>query len=453
MIRLLTCPAQCLRPLVILALGALALTVSGARAADDDILTVTITQGVESALPVAVVPFDAGGAVEARAIATTLQAVIASDLNGSGRVAVPPVATYPQAPADFVSVDFPAWQSADVPSLVIGRVVPSSPGVYNVEFRLVDVYGATQLLGFRVPTGADGVRRTGHQIADIVYEALTGEPGVFSTRIAYVSLERAANGGRVYRLNIADSDGANPSTLLESREPVLSPAWSPDGLRIAYASLEGSRATLFLQDIRSGQRRAISSGAGMHSAPAFSADGRRIALTISKDGNPDIYVHTLDTGRTVRVTDDPAIDTEPAFSPDGRTIAFTSDRGGSPQIYTVPADGGRAARLTFDMGSYNARPRYAPDGKTMAVVTRGANRGFAIGLIDLERRLLTTLTGGGGLDESPSFAPNGRLVMYSTRRGGGTELAVVSIDGRVKKRLSLGASEVREPAWGPLPRR
>lgn len=421
--------------------------------AAEDILTVTITRGVESALPVAVAPFGAPpDNAGARLIVETLRDVVAADLNGSGRVRVPPVDGYPQSPDDFVSVDFPAWQSADVQSLVIGRVVPSSASAYSVEFRLVDVYGATQVLGYRVPTQPDVARRTAHQIADIVYEALTGEPGVFATRIAYVSVDRARDGGRLYRLNIADSDGANPSALLTSREPVLSPAWSPDGRRIAYASLEGSRATLFLQDLRSGQRRAVSSGSGMHSAPAFSEDGQQIALTISKDGNPDIYVHSLKTGRTRRLTTSPAIDTEPTFAPDGETIAFTSDRGGTPQIYTVPSGGGRPERLTFDMGPYNARPRYAPDGRSLALVTRGANAGFAIGLVDLERGLLTTLTGG-GLDESPSFAPNGRLIMYSTRRGSGSELAVVSVDGKVRQRLTLGASEVREPAWGPLPRR
>lgn len=422
--------------------------------AADDILTVTITQGVESALPMAVTEFVAPtGDAAGKQLARTLREVIVGDLDRSGRLRVVRKSAYPQQPADFLGVDFPAWQGTDAQSLLIGRLTPSSVGSYNVEFRLVDIYGASQELGFRVPTSGQAARMTGHQIADIVYERLTGEPGVFATRIAYVAVERASDGGRLYRLNVADSDGADPQTLLESSEPVLSPAWSPDGRKIAYTSLEGSRATLFLQDIRSGQRTAVSSGEGMHSAPAFSPDGSQIALTISRDGNPDIYVFTLASGQIKRITTNPAIDTEAAFSPDGRTLAFTSDRGGAPQIYTVDLQAPSPRRLTFEMGPYNARPRYSPDGASMVVVTQGLNgKGFRIAMIDLQRDFMNVLSDG-PLDESPTIAANGQLIMYSTRAANGSELAVVSSDGRVKQRLRLSAGDVREPAWGPLPAR
>lgn len=419
-----------------------------------DILTVTITQGVESAVPVAVARFVAPtGDPNAEAISRTLQEVISGDLNRSGRLSVVDRNTYPQQPGDFLSVDFPAWQGTDAQSLVIGKLEKTTGTDYSIEFRLVDIYGASQELGYRVPTSSAMARVTAHQIADLVYQKLTGEPGVFSTRIAYVAVERTADGGRIYRLNVADSDGADPQTLLESREPVLSPAWSPDGRKLAYTSLEGSRATLFLQDIRSGQRNAISSGEGMHSAPAFSPDGKQVALTISRDGNPDIYVYSMATQQMTRITRDAAIDTEPAFSPDGRTLAFTSDRGGAPQIYTVDLRSPQPRRLTFEMGGYNARPRYAPDGKSLAVVTQGTSgKGFRIGIIDLERGFMNVLSDG-PLDESPTFAANGQMLMYTTRTGRGSELAVVSNDGRVKQRLRLSAAEVREPAWGPLPTR
>lgn len=417
-----------------------------------DILTVTITQGVESALPVAVPRFvPPAGDAAGEALSRTLQEVISGDLNRSGRLRVVDRSGYPQQPADFLSVDFPAWQATDAQSLLLGRLERTTGTDYSVEFRLVDIYGASQELGFRVPTSSATARVTAHQIADLVYQKLTGEPGVFSTRVAYVAVERSADDGRVYRLNVADSDGADPQTLLESREPVLSPAWSPDGRKLAYASLEGSRATLFLQDIRTGQRTAVSSGEGMHSAPAFSPDGQQIALTISRDGNPDIYLYSLATQQMTRITRDAAIDTEPAFSPDGRTLAFTSDRGGAPQIYVVDLRSPQPRRLTFEMGPYNARPRYSPDGKSLAVVTQGASgKGFRIGVIDLERGFINVLSDG-PLDESPTFAANGQLLMYTTRTARGSELAVISSDGRVKQRLRLAAAEVREPAWGPLP--
>ena len=418
-------------------------------AADDDILTVRITQGIESAPPIAVVRFvpDLNDATGAK-IVETLQEVIAGDLGRSGRLRVADPSAYPERPADFVSVNFEKWQASEAQHLVIGRLVSSSGGVTNVEIRLVDVFGASQVLGYRIPTSLKSARITGHQIADLVYRKLTNEAGVFATRVAYVAVEKDPKGQKLYRLKVADSDGYNAQTLLESREPVLSPAWSPDGRSLAYASLEGSRATLFVQDLRSGQRTAVSSGAGLHSAPAFSPDGSRLALTISKDGNPDIYLYSMKSKRLSRLTRHPAIDTEPTFSPDGLTIAFTSDRGGGPQIYTMNLANPKPRRLSFDMGSYNARPRYAPDGKSMAVVTRGAS-GFHVGIIDLERRFIRIVSDG-GLDESPSFAPNGYLIMYATRVPRGTELAVVSIDGKVKQRLGIRSGEVREPAWGPL---
>lgn len=429
----------------LLAFSVLALVAGAAVAQSRDLLEIRITQGVEGALPIAIVPFDwqADGSPP-----ENVSAVVASDLRRSGRFAPMPVADLPARPAVFSDVNFKDWRLLGIDNLVIGQVKQIDAENYAVEFRVVDVVTAKQLAGFRIPTNADNLRLTAHHVSDLIFETLLKTKGAFATRIAYITVEKLGAKRSRYQLQIADSDGYNARTILESPEPLLSPAWSPRGNRIAYVSFEERNSAIYVQDIRTGKREKVAFGRGINSAPAFSPDGRRLAMTRSADGNPDIYVMDLDTRKTRRLTTHPAIDTEARWKPDGRHLVFTSDRGGGPQIYEIALEGGQPRRLTFNMGNYNARASLSPDGKTMAVVN-GGDKGYRIALLDLEKDRFDILTDA-RLDESPSFAPNGAMIIYATMGAKGTELAAVSADGRVKQRLALQKGEVREPAWGPL---
>lgn len=429
----------------LLASLALALIAGPAQAQSRDLLEIRITQGVEGALPIAIVPFDwLGDASPPENVST----VVASDLRRSGRFAPLPPADLPARPAAFSDVNFKDWRLLGVDNLVIGQVKQTAPDNYAVEFRVIDVVTAKQLAGFRIPTTGENLRLTAHHVSDLIYEAILKMKGAFATRIAYITVEKTGGKRSRYQLQIADSDGYNARTILESPEPLLSPAWSPNGNRIAYVSFEDRNSAIYVQDIRTGKREKVAFGRGINSAPSFSPDGRRLAMTRSADGNPDIYVMDLDTRKTRRLTTHPAIDTEARWKPDGRHLVFTSDRGGGPQIYEIAVDGGQPRRLTFNMGNYNARASLSPDGKTMAVVN-GGDKGYRIALVDLEKDRFDVLTNA-RLDESPSFAPNGAMIIYATMGSAGTELAAVSADGRVKQRLALQKGEVREPAWGPL---
>lgn len=429
----------------LLALSALALVAGVAQAQSRDLLEIRITQGVEGALPIAIVPFDWQGDGSPPENVST---VVASDLRRSGRFAPLPAADLPARPAAFSDVNFKDWRLLGVDNLVIGQVKQIAPDNYAVEFRVIDVVTAKQLAGFRIPTTGENLRLTAHHVSDLIYEAILKMKGAFATRIAYITVEKLGGKRSRYQLQIADSDGYNARTILESPEPLLSPAWSPNGNRIAYVSFEDRNSAIYVQDIRTGKREKVAFGRGINSAPSFSPDGRRLAMTRSADGNPDIYVMDLDTRKTRRLTTHPAIDTEARWKPDGRHLVFTSDRGGGPQIYEIAVDGGQPRRLTFNMGNYNARASLSPDGKTMAVVN-GGDKGYRIALVDLEKDRFDVLTDA-RLDESPSFAPNGAMIIYATMGSKGTELAAVSADGRVKQRLALQKGEVREPAWGPL---
>jgi TolB protein len=327
-------------------------------------------------------------------------------------------------------------------------VRPVEAGRYLVQFQLIDILGGKVLLGERYQVGGEGsLRRLAHQIADIIFEKLTGQRGAFSTRIAYVTVNRDVGNRFPYVLNVADSDGYSPQPIVRSPEPILSPAWSPDARKLAYVSLEGRRSQVYVQDVATGTRERVSASPGINSAPAWSPDGQYLAMTLSKDGNPEIYLLSLATGALQRITNNPAIDTEAAWAPDGRSIVFTSDRGGSPQIYRASPGGGPAERLTFE-GSYNARASFSPSGRVLAVVHRAAGR-FRIAALDLTTGALRVLTEG-ALDESPSVAPNGSMVIYATRSGGRGVLAAVSMDGQVHQRLVATEGEVREPAWSPF---
>jgi TolB protein len=314
---------------------------------------------------------------------------------------------------------------------------------------LFDVFTREQLVGYRMPASSDTMRRVAHRAADMIYEKLTGVPGVFGTKVAYVTAE-GQGAGRLYTLVVADADGENEFTIMESRDPIMSPAWSADSRRLAYVSFEGNVSTIFVQTLRTGNRIKVSSKAGINGAPAFSPDGRQLVLTLGGlDGNLDINVLDLASREVSRLTTHRAIDTEGTWSPDGRSIYFTSDRGGGPQIYKIGVDGGTPERVTFE-GSYNARPRLSPDGSKLALVH--LDRGnYRIGVLDLKSKEFLILSNG-SQDESPSFAPNSDTLIYATREGRNGVLEMVSADGLIRQRLASGQGDVREPVWSPFPR-
>ena len=408
-------------------------------------LTIEITQGLEGALPIAVVPFAWRGDAD-QPPPHAVGEVVAGDLERSGRFKPLPVSDMLARPSRGDEVDFRDWRALNVDNLVIGEVSPNGPGGYLVKFYLYDVFRGEQITGYSMPTTAQDLRATAHHIADIIYETLTGQPGAFATRIAYVTSVRDGGGNERIELRIADADGYNPQTIVSSEEPIMSPAWSPDGQRIAYVSFENAQPSIWIQEVFTGQREKVTSFKGINGAPAWSPDGRYLALTLSKDGNPDVFILDI-VRRSLRpLTRHWAIDTEPAWSPDGQSLVFTSDRGGSPQIYRVPVSGGDPTRVTFD-GAYNARASFSPDGRLMAMVTRVDGQ-YRIATLDTKTREFRIMSTG-RLDESPSFAPNGSMLIYATRVNGKGMLAAVSTDGRVQQRLRLQTGDVREPVWSP----
>ncbi|NCA70969.1 MAG: Tol-Pal system beta propeller repeat protein TolB [Sphingobacteriia bacterium] len=405
-------------------------------------LNIEVTGGVEAAQPIAVIPF---GVSEGLIPGEDVAAIISADLARTGRFKPLPTRDMLTMPSSHDEVDLRDWRLLGMNNLVIGRVETEGTG-YRVSFTLYDVFRGDQLVGSSLVSTRLALRNTAHRIADILYEKLTGQRGVAATRIAYVTAS-GQDESQILTLRVADADGYNAQTILSSGEPIMSPAWSVDGRRIAYVSLENKRAAIYIQELASGRRELVASYPGINGSPAFSPDGQRLAMTLSKDGNPEIYVLNLLSRELTRLTDHFAIDTEPAWSPDGRSIIFTSDRGGSPQIYRMAASGGPAVRISMQ-GDYNARASYAPDGRSITLVTRVGGR-FRIALIDPERGTMRLLSNG-SLDESPSFAPNGSMVIYATAHGGRGVLAVSSIDGGGNQRLSQDAEEVREPTWSPF---
>jgi TolB protein len=406
-------------------------------------LTIDITGGAEGAQPIAIVPFGTSEGVTPR---VDVAAVIAADLARSGLFKPMPTRDMVATPHTADQVDLHDWRMLGMDNLVVGQVKPGSSGGFEVSFVLFDVFRGQQLESMTFSSTAAELRFTAHRIADKIYQRLTGTPGVFSTRIAYVSSEPDFNGGTRVALRVADADGYNPQTIVASKEPIMSPAWAPDGRSIAYVSFENGNPSIYIQELSSGQRDRVAAYPGMNSAPAFSPDGRQLAMTLSKSGNPDIWVMDLNTRGLRQLTDSQAIDTEAAWSPDGSRIVFTSDRGGSPQIYRMPASGGTAQRVTFQ-GNYNARSSYSPDGRSLVMVSREGGQ-FRIALLTLASGAARQLSNG-PLDESPSFAPNGSMVIYASQSNGRGVLAAVSIDGKVRERLSQDTGDVREPAWGP----
>jgi TolB protein len=408
-------------------------------------LTIEITQGAEGALPIAVVPFGWRGD-PAGPPPQEVAEIIAADLGRSGRFKPLPTKEMLARPTSGDEVDFRDWRALNVENLVIGEVSPNGPGGFIVKFYLYDVFRGEQVTGYSIPTTASDLRATAHGIADIIYETLTGQPGAFATRIAYVTSERNAQGEDQVELRIADTDGYNTQAIVSSKDPIMSPAWSPDGRRLAYVSFEKAQPSVWVQEVFTGKREKIASFKGINGAPAWSPDGRFLALTLSKDGNPDIFVMDMARRSLRPITRHWSIDTEPSWAPDGKSLVFTSDRGGSPQIYQVSVNGGEPKRVSFE-GKYNARASFSPDGKILTMVTRVDGQ-YRIATLDLETRDFRVMSTG-RLDESPSFAPNGSMIIYAARANGKGVLAAVSTDGRVQQRLRIQEGDVREPVWSP----
>lgn len=340
-------------------------------------------------------------------------------------------------------IAYEEWRIRGADYVAYGTVTQTAQGQYEVKYRLADTINKTQLDGVAFDGSDRELRRIAHQIADRIYEKITGIPGVFATRIAYVLKQ-----GNTYELQIADADGQNPQIALRSREPIISPAWSPDGTRLAYVSFESGKPVVYVHELATSKRVPVANFKGNNSAPAWSPDGQTLAVVLTRDGLSQIYlINAADGSNLRRLTRSPLIDTEPVFSPDGQSIFFTSDRSGSPQIYQIPVTGGEARRVTFN-GSYNITPRISPDGQNLLVVTRRDGQ-FRIGLIDLATGNETLLTQGPD-DQSPSFAPNGKQVLYAAKQGGRNMLAGVSSDGRMRQTLSVLNGEIREPTWGPF---
>ena len=427
----------------LIALAVLAVPALGSA----QILDIEVT-GVAQPTPVAVVPFGWEG--EAPDMPLDVAQVITDDLLRSGRFAPIDEAKMLQKPTDGADVDFQDWSFVGVEAVVVGKVTQTGANAYTLQFQLFDVFGQRQLVGYRMPASRGTMRGAAHRAADMIYEKLTGIKGVFGTKVAYVTAKQQGQ-GRQYALIVSDQDGFNEHTIMESKDPIMSPAWSPDSRQLAYVSFEGNKSSIFVQTLRSGNRFKVSSKPGINGAPSFSPDGRKLVVTLGGvDGNLDIHVLDINSRQTTRLTTHRAIDTEGTWSPDGRYIYFTSDRSGGPQVYRIRATGGTPERVTFE-GSYNARPRLSPDGKRMAVVHNDRGN-FRIAVMDLERKDLLVLSTG-RQDESPSFAPNSDSLIYATRQGRNGVLETVSADGLIRQKMaSRAGGDVREPVWSPFPR-
>src|SRR6185437_5421676 len=412
-------------------------------------LQVTITKGVSNPIPIAVVPFGQGpGAASDGGF--DVASVVQHDLDGSGRFRLMPREQMHAQPTLASQVQSADWRAAGDDYVLVGRVSAAAAGGYDVDCDLINTTTGQTIGSQRFVAGTASLRNAAHRVADFVYQSILGVRGAFATRIAYVAVTGEPP-IRHYQLLVADADGYNPRVILESGEPIMSPAWSADGKWITYVSFESRLPAVYVQQLDSGMRRLVSARAGTNNAPAFSPDGRKLALTLSgSGGNLDIWLLDLATQQLKRLTDDPAADTEAAWSPDGASIYFTSDRAGGPQIYKLDvANPSRVQRITFD-SSYDARPAISPDGKHLAFIALEGHD-YRIAVKDLASGNVTVLSHG-HLDQSPSFAPNGQSIIYAGRDGDNDTLQTVSVDGLVTQRLSGGPGQVREPAWGPFAR-
>lgn len=405
-------------------------------------LAIEITEGVDNPTRIAVPPMNPDGFI----LKEDISAIVSADLDRSGLFQAMSRVNMLSFPKRANEVYYRDWSVPGMEYLVVGEVLRDSGGAYKVVFSLLQVHGE-RLLFTQVVRGEEHeIRDIAHYISDQVYEAITGVRGAFSTRIAYVTATQLGSEMN-YRLMIADADGARERLMLESREPIMSPSWSPDAKELVYVSFETGRPAIYRQRLIDAHRERVTNFRGLNGAPVWSPDGKRLALVLSKDGNPEIYLYSFATGAFVRVTQHFAIDTEPTWTPDGRSLLFTSDRGGSPQIYRLMLDSGTIERVTYQ-GRYNARPRLAPDGRTLVLVHRdnGQYHIAAKDLITGDFRILSETR----LDESPTVSPNGAMVIYAAKQGNKGVLAAVSIDAGVRFLLPSRQGDVREPAWAPF---
>ena len=424
-----------LLPALVTAFTVALLAASPARAQ----LQIEIIGGAGTAIPIAIVPFESENSYP-----LGITGVVGADLQRSGLFRLVDYAGINPRPVRTEEVRVADWRAKGADAVVVGTMRAQGDGRVEVRFTLVDAVKGVELAAMSYTVTPAQFRATAHKIADVIYEKLTGDAGIFSTRIAYISKQ-----GTRYQLNVAEADGFNPQTVVTSNEPLLSPAWSPDGTRLAYVSFENKKPVVYTQSLSTGQRQQVANFRGSNSAPAWSPDGRKLAVTLTKDGGSQIFLINADGSGVQRLLSSPGIDTEANFTPDGKALLFTSDRGGTPQIYRLTLGGGAVERLTFE-GSYNVSARATPDGKGFVFVRRDGNR-FQLAIQDYATRQVQVLTAG-PQDESPSISPNSRLILYAAEQGGRGILAAVSSDGRVKQRLVAPATDVREPAWGPLPR-
>lgn len=387
---------------------------------------------------VVAVPNFGGDESLGREIATTVR----NDLNRSGLFRI--IDTESQVAEENSAVDFNIWRTRGADALATATATRPS-GQIEVRVRVADIIKRGTLGSTVVSAPGNNARLAGHKVADFIYQKLTGQPGYFSSRIAYV-LKQGNGPSAQYQLMVADADGQNSVPVFKYNQPIISPTWSPDGSKLAYVSFEKNKPVIFEQTLKTGARRAVASFRGSNSAPAWSPDGSRLVVALSREGGTQLYSINLATLQSNRLTNTSGIDTEPAFSADGQWLYFTSDRGGSPQIYRMPANGGNAQRISFD-GNYNVTARPSPDGRTLALITR-RDGGFRVATLDLATRQVTVLTDS-QRDESPTFAPNGQMILYATILGGHGVLAAVSTDGQIRQKLSAVNGDAREPAWGP----
>ena len=399
-------------------------------------LTIEISGGGAQQIPIAIVPFGGKNNQE------NLSSIIGADLRRSGLFRVLETGGVASQPTDISQIKYAEWAALQAQAMAVGTVESLPGNRLKVSFKLADVLKQTQLAGMEYNITPNQLRLTAHKIADVIYQKLTGEAPMFASRIAYITKAK----GR-YALQVADADGENPQTVVSSNEPIISPAWSPDGTKLAYVSFEKKKPIVFVQSLMTGQRLTLANFKGNNSAPAWSPDGSKLAIVLTYGANSQVYTINSDGTGLKLVTKSNSIDTEPNWSPDGKWVYFSSDRGGRPQIYKVSSIGGEPQRVTFD-GAFNLSPRFSPDGKSLAMIRNDGGK-FRVALQDIASGQVQVLSDG-PQDESPSFAPNGRVILYATRIGGKGALAAVSSDGRVKQRLSETGGDIREPAWGPL---
>lgn len=410
-------------------------------------LSMELTRGVSGAIPIAIVPFQAS-----KDLSENVSNVIINDLKNSGRFKIYEKSKLSQFPHEAKEISPSYFRRLGSDHVVIGKVLPQGAGHYQVNFQLINLFGNAEthsiLLNQTYRVNRDDLRSIAHHMSDLIYKELVGIRGIFSTKIAYVVVQRGGGRGARYILEIADQDGYNPRPLLNSPEPIMSPAWSPNGKQIAYVSFENHHSSIYLQELATGKRRLLSQFEGINGAPAWSYDGKKLALVLSKSGAPNIYVMDIASKKLTPITHDFYINTEPAWSPNGKSLLFTSNRGGGPQLYMAHLNNGNVSRLSFE-GDYNARGSFTRDGKYVAMIHRVASA-YKIGFLNLDTGTLKVLSGAAADNSSPSIAPNNSMILFDTVSAGRNMLSMVSSDGKVQLMLPSPNGEAQDPAWSPF---